>query len=185
MKKSVCVLLFLHVTLFSIAQFQSGRLQASGLTCAMCAKSIYNNLITLDCIDSVDTDLNASAFLLKFKPGKVVNPDIIRKKVEDAGFSVALLDLNYLFSTTTIAPDAHLALEGQLFHFMVLSKVTIDGVHTIRCIDKKFMTDKAFKKLAFQTSLPCYTTGMTDSCCVAKGLALGNRIFHVQLIKKQ
>jgi copper chaperone CopZ len=184
MKKSVCILLFLHVTLFSIAQFQSGRLQASGLTCAMCAKSIYNNLIALDCIDSIDTDLNASVFLLKFKLGKAINPDIIRKKVEDAGFSVALLDLNYLFSTTTIAPDAHLSLEGQLFHFMVSSKETISGLQTIRIIDKNFLTEKAHKKLKNLTSLPCYTTGMTDSCCVAKGLALGNRIFHVQLIKK-
>ena len=182
MKKIVIFLLFLQLALLSSAQFQRGRLQASGLTCAMCAKSIYNNLIALDYIDSVDTDLNTSTFLLKFKPGKTVNPDLIRKKVEDAGFFVASLELNYLFPNTNIVPDAHLALDGQLFHFLTSSKETLKGEQTIRFVDKKFVTEKAQKKLTNLSNLPCFKTGMTDSCCVAKGFALGNRIFHVQLI---
>ncbi|MEN9952821.1 MAG: hypothetical protein RLZZ520_1089, partial [Bacteroidota bacterium] len=53
--------------LFSIiavsnAQIKKATLQASGLTCAMCAKSVYVNLTSLSFVDSVTTDLNASAF---------------------------------------------------------------------------------------------------------------------------
>lgn len=62
------------------AQLTAATLQASGLTCALCAKSIYTNLSALPFVDSVDTDLNASLFLIKFKSSATVDPDLIRDR---------------------------------------------------------------------------------------------------------
>ena len=75
----------------SFSQINKACLQASGLTCALCAKSIYSNLTSLGFIDSVDTDLETSSFLIVFKPGAKLDIDAIRNKVEDAGFHPGVL----------------------------------------------------------------------------------------------
>ena len=68
MKKIVLTFLMLLIIMaVSNAQIKKATLQASGLTCAMCAKSVYTNLTSLSFVESVDTDLNASAFEIKFK----------------------------------------------------------------------------------------------------------------------
>jgi len=185
MKKYTFFILFLFTTTLSIGQVNSAKLQASGLTCAMCAKSIYNNLKTIDAIDSVDVDLNESSFLVKFKSAKDINPDIIRKKVEDAGFSVAALDLNLTFSEKTILPDAHFIINGSAYHFLIPTKQIVNGEQTFRVIDKQFQTDKAYKKNANLSKLSCFTTGHTSSCCIAAGIPEGIRVFHLVLIQKK
>jgi len=81
MKKLILVcVVWVFGVLAGEAQIQSANLQASGLTCALCAKSIFTNLSALSFVESVDTDLNASAFELKFKPGLGVDPEALRKK---------------------------------------------------------------------------------------------------------
>ena len=185
MKKYIIYLLFLNISTISFGQIKSARLQASGLTCAMCAKSIYNNLIAIDAIESVDVDLNESSFLLKFKQDKNINPDIIRKKVEDAGFSVATLDLNFTFSNKSILPDTHFLSNGSAYHFLLPTKLIIDGQQTFRVIDKQFQTEKAYKKNANLSKLPCFATGIASSCCIAAGIPEGARIFHLILINKK
>lgn len=63
-------------------------LQASGLTCSMCSNSINKALKTLDFIDKVDADIKNYTFEISFKANSIVDFDKIKKKVEDAGFSV-------------------------------------------------------------------------------------------------
>jgi copper chaperone CopZ len=185
MKKYTFFILFLSITTFSIGQIKSAKLQASGLTCAMCAKSIYNNLKAIDAIDSVDVDLNESSFLVKFKPTKEINPDLIRKKVEDAGFSVAVLDLNFTFSEKTILPDAHFINNGSAYHFLMPSKQILNGEQTFRVIDKQFQSEKAHKKSLNLSKLSCFASGIASSCCIAAGIPDGSRIFHLILINKK
>jgi copper chaperone CopZ len=185
MKKYTFFILFLFITTLSIGQSKSAKLQASGLTCAMCAKSIYNNLIALDAVESVDTDLNESSFLLKFKPAKEINPDLIRKKVEDAGFAVAMLELNFTFSNFSILPDEHLLLNGFAYHFLNPSKQILNGEQTLRVIDKQFETEKAHKKNLNLSKLACFASGIASSCCIAAGIPDGSKIFHVILINKK
>ena len=185
MKKYIFFLLFLAFTTLCVGQIKSAKLQASGLTCAMCAKSIYNNLKSIDAIDTVDVDLNESSFLVKFKSAKDINPDIIRKKVEDAGFSVAALDLNFIFSEKTILPDAHFLINGSAYHFLIPTKQIVNGEQTLRVIDKQFQTEKAYKKNVNLSKLPCFSSGQTSSCCFAAGIPEGTRIFHLGLIQKK
>src|SRR5690349_2814261 len=84
------------------AQFKSATLQASGLTCAMCSNAINKSLKTLSFIEKVETDLNKSSFVITFKDGADINFDQLRKKVEDAGFSVAKLQIVTNFNNVTV-----------------------------------------------------------------------------------
>lgn len=71
------------------AQVTKVYLQASGLTCSMCSNSINKALKTLDFIDKVDADIKNYTFEISFKANSIVDFDKIKKKVEDAGFSVS------------------------------------------------------------------------------------------------
>jgi len=87
MKKIIWLLCIWIISIQAEAQIRQAKLQASGLTCALCAKAVYANLESLPFIQKIDTDLNGSAFILEFN-GKQIDLDAIRKKVEDAGFRV-------------------------------------------------------------------------------------------------
>ena len=89
MKNIFIMLLLLSST--SQAQFINTKLQVAGLTCAMCSFATQKQLQTLNFIDSIDTDLESNTFLLTFKQGLEVNFDLIKTRVEDAGFSVSSL----------------------------------------------------------------------------------------------
>jgi len=75
------------------AQFSQGRLQATGLTCALCSKSIHQALDQLPFTESVNPDLKSSSFDIRFKMGQPVSALSIRTAVEDAGFFVGQLRL--------------------------------------------------------------------------------------------
>src|SRR3978361_1638797 len=64
-------------------------LQASGLTCSMCSNSINKALKTLDFVDKIDADIKTYTFEISFKANSNVDFDKIRKKVENAGFTVS------------------------------------------------------------------------------------------------
>ena len=85
MKKSLITLLVIILAAPVFSQVKSARLQASGLTCAMCARAVYKGLESLPFVDKIDTDLNESAFLISFKEGKEIDIDAIKNKVEGAG----------------------------------------------------------------------------------------------------
>ena len=166
----------------AIAQIKSANLQASGLTCAMCAKSVYKNLESLPFVDKIDTDLEKSAFLLNFKSGMPVDADLIRKKVEDAGFSVANLTLTATFDGQAIQADQHLTLDGRVYHFVGISAQTLAGEKQFSIVDKAFLTPKDAKKYAQVSKMECFKTGLAGSCCTRDSIAPATRIYHVTLM---
>ncbi len=162
-----------------MSQIQSAKLQASGLTCAMCARSIYNNLVSLPCVDSVDTDLNASAFLIKFKKNIPVDLDAIGKKVQDTGFSVAILSLNFDVKELSLQKDSHLVLDNQLFHFLNGSGKTMKGLISLQLVDPLFVSAKDFKKYSKMSTMECLKTGKMSDCCKPIVRMPSARIYHV------
>ena len=85
------IFLFIAIA-FSVtinAQVTQVSLQASGLTCSMCSNSINKALRTLDFVLKVDADIKTYTFEIFFKPNSNVDFDLIKMKVENAGFSVA------------------------------------------------------------------------------------------------
>ncbi|HMO32486.1 MAG TPA: heavy-metal-associated domain-containing protein [Lacibacter sp.] len=153
------------------AQVQSARLQASGLTCAMCSNSIQKALQTLDFVSSIDADLEQSAFIIQFKTGASVDFDALRRKVEGAGFSVARLDVQVLFSGQRLFSNQPVEL-GTLFLVLVGGKEELlHGLKSIRVVDKNFVLPKEFKKLETQIRAATYKTGTHE----------GRRVYHVTI----
>ena len=91
--KKVLVIILAFLALQAEAQFSKATLQASGLTCAMCSNAINKALQAIPFVASVKSDIKNSSFNISFKENANVNIDALKKAVEDAGFSVAKLNL--------------------------------------------------------------------------------------------
>jgi copper chaperone CopZ len=161
------------------AQFTGARLQAIGLTCAMCSNAINKSLKTKAFIASVNPDIKNSSFDIVFKESVEVDIDEIRKAVEDAGFSVGRLALTGKFSGVKIENDKHVQIGDRLFHFLNVSSQVLDGERTIIIVDRNFLTDKQFKKYGAATKMKCVQTGRAGDCC--PGVAGGTRTYHVTI----
>ena len=179
MKKKLLILLVgIAITVVSSAQITKATLQASGLTCAMCARAVYQNLESLPFIEKVDTDLNASSFLLIFKTGMNVDLDALSKKVQDAGFSVASLVVTMKVDAIQIENDKHFLLNNIAFHFVNIKSQKINGEFSFRLVDNGFVSAKEFKKYSGMTKLPCIKSLKAEACCISAGIKEGSRIYH-------
>jgi copper chaperone CopZ len=176
MKTFKILFLFLLVGATAQSQFKSATLQAAGLTCAMCAKAIGEGLKQLPFVESVKPEIKSSQFMIQFKPGATVDPDVIKQAVEDAGFSVAKLRLTGNFDNVKVEKDAHVSIDGKTFHFINASSQTLSGEKTITVVDKSYVSSKEFKKYAATTTMACVQTGKAASCCPKESNA---RIYHV------
>jgi copper chaperone CopZ len=181
MKKIFFLLTIVVLTANVNAQIKSGSLQAAGLTCAMCTKAINETLKELSFVQNVKADIKNSQFLIQFTPGANVDPDALKKAVEDAGFSVAKLKLNLNFENVRIENDSHIKLGGKTFHFLDTKPQLLNGEKTITFVDKNFVLAKEFKRYAAKTQMTCVQTGKAESCCKKEGIQANARIFHVTI----
>ncbi len=161
----------LMVGLSASAQFKSATLQASGLTCAMCSNAINKSLKTLSFIEKVETDLNKSSFEITFKEGTDINFDQLRKKVEDAGFSVAKLQIVTTFNNVSVQNEQAVTVGGKQLYFLAVKNQQLSGQKVITIVDKNFLPAKEYKKYATQTKAESFKTGE------AKGV----RVYHVTI----
>ena len=182
MKKFLIVLmLFFASSSFAKTGFVKAKLQASGLTCSMCSFATEKSLLTLDFIDSVARDLDNTSFNLYFKKDKQVSLDQIKKKVQDAGFSVAVLIVTFNFENVAISNDFHYDFEGSQYHFMNVKNQNLNGNVDITIIDRGFVSDKQFKKYGKMTHHECYASGTMKNCCNMHGGEGETRVYHVTL----
>ena len=175
---------FIIATLFasnSQAQVTKVSLQASGLTCSMCSNSINKSLQSLDYIEKVMANIKTSTFEITFKPNAKIDFDELKKKVEDAGFSVASLSASVNFDNLQIQKDQHVVYEGMTIHFLNANGQMLNGVQTIQVVDKGYVSAKSFKKNQLYTTMDCYKTGVAGTCCSKDGLKQGSRIYHVTI----
>lgn len=174
-------LLLCAVTQTSFSQVNKVTIQASGLTCSMCSNSINKSLKTIPYVATVYSNIKTSSFDLTFKPGAEVNFDDFKKKVEDAGFYIAGLSAEVNFQQVKLDKDAHIRLGNLNLHVLKSSDQAIAGARTIKLLDKGFVTDKEYKKNASLTSMACYKSGKTATCCKEHGMENGSRIYHVSI----
>lgn len=173
------VLLFTAIN--TQAQFTKARLQASGLTCAMCTKAIDNALKEVPFIASVKPDIKNSAFEIVFKENMEVDADVLKKAVEDAGFFIAKLKMTANFNNVAIKNDEHIKVGNQLYHFLNVEEQLLQGEKSVTVVDKNFLTLKEFKKYSAASAMPCVQTGKTGDCCSKDGVESGKRIYHVTM----
>jgi copper chaperone CopZ len=179
-KLSLFALGFLFV-LSSFSQIIQASLQASGLTCAMCARSVYKNLEGLPFVDKIDTDLNASSFLISFKSQVPIDLDALSKKVQEAGFSVAAINLDIKVDEMKVENDSHITIDKNVFHFININSQKLNGNINLKLIDPAFVSIKESKKYMGMTKLTCIKTGKAESCCLSSGIKSDSRIFHVTI----
>ncbi|WP_143305213.1 heavy-metal-associated domain-containing protein [Chitinophaga vietnamensis] len=181
MKIITIILFVLGISIGANAQYKKASLQANGLTCAMCSNATLKALKTLPFIDNIDTDLNNTTFILHFKPDATVDIDAIKKKVEDAGFSVGKLVITANFKDVKVSNDAHVAFAGNTLHFMHVKNQVLNGDKDITVIDKDFVSAKQFRQHLTETSMPCYKTGVMSDCCKPDAPVASKRIYHVTI----
>lgn len=181
MKKSAVILCLLFTAAFAKGQFTSASLTASGLTCSMCSKAIYQALVKVSFVESVKANIQESSYQVNFKKDVPVNFDVLEKAVTDAGFAVAKFTTTVNFESTAIQDDAHILVNGQQFHFIHVAPQTLQGPVMLTLIDKNYTTTKEYKRLSKFTTMHCYETGYMQTCCKLNASAESKRIFHVTL----
>jgi len=181
MKNFVLALVLLASVQVASAQYKKARLQASGLTCAMCSNAINKAIQTLPFVESIETDLNQSAFEVVFKGGQQVDFDQIRRKVEGAGFSVAQLEVWAQFDGIRVQNDRHLVWGNQTLHFLNVKDQVLQGEQKFTLLDKYFVPAKDLKKYSTYTRKACYKSGVAENCCSQEGVPAQTRIFHVTI----
>ena len=170
--------LFIFLLLASTAsaqQITAIDLQVTGLTCSMCSKATEKSLRTLDFIADVKPDLNKNLFVLSFKKGPSVNLDLIKKKVEDAGFSIGNLVATFDFKQLTV-DEKGLATSGNVaYKFLNTKSKVINGPVKAAVLDKNFTSQANFKKNVAKFNTPTYASG--------KGVVNGKntRIYHLSI----
>lgn len=181
MKKLLLLLPIALIAFSSNAQFSTANLQATGLTCAMCSNAINKALQKVPFVESVKPDIKNSSFGIVFKKDANVEIDVLKDAVEDAGFSVGSLKLTGNFNEVQIAPDQHVKIGNDNFHFLNVKSQTLNGEHAITVVDKNFVTEKQFKKYRSATKMSCMQSGKAASCCVKDGISAGARVYHVTM----
>ena len=152
MKKN---LLFIAIV-FSVvthAQVSGVSLKASGLTCSMCSNSIHKALKTLDFVLEVDANIKTYTFEISFKPNADIDFDLIRKKVENAGFSVVSFVATIAFNNVQVN-NQEATIAGKSFVFINLKEPSLDGIKRVKILDKGFVSPKEYKRNAFPISSP-------------------------------
>ncbi len=150
------IFLFIAIT-FSVvtnAQVTKVSLQASGLTCSMCSNSINKALKTLDFVDKVDADIKKYTFEISFKPNNSVDFDMIKKKVEGAGFAVSGFVATILFDNVQVVNNQPITMGDNTFYFVNTIDQSLNGLKEVQILDKGFVSAKEYKRNSFPDSSP-------------------------------
>jgi len=150
--KTIFLSILLAFSAATKAQVIKVSLQASGLTCSMCSNAINRALKTLDFINRVDADIKTYTFEIYFKPTSSVDFDLIKRKVENAGFSVSRFVVTMLIDTVHVLNDHPVTVAGQTFLFTGIKERSLSGVQEIKILDKGFISAREFKYNAFPVS---------------------------------
>lgn len=160
----------LFIQSVGLGQIQSVTLQASGLTCSMCSRAIYKSLQKVSSVSKVQEDIEHSSYHIQFSDPEKVSLENLKKAVQDAGFSVARMEVMANFKNTDIASDSSLRMNDFTFYFVDVDRQQLNGDRNLLILDKDFLLDKDRKKYAGDfNSLPQANRG--------------ERVFHVTLEK--
>ena len=136
------------------AQVTKVSLQASGLTCSMCSNSINKALKTLDFIEKIEADVKTYTFEISFKANSNVDFNKIKKKVEDAGFTVSGFVATIYFNNVQVKNNEPVTIDNKTFLFINTREQSLDGAKEIKVLDKGFVSSKEYKRNSFPVSSP-------------------------------
>ncbi len=122
----------------AIGQIQSVTLQASGLTCSMCSRAIYKSLQKVPSVAKVQEDIEHSSYHIQFVDPEKVSLESLKKAVQDAGFSVAKMEVKASFNNAFVASDSSLRMSDFIFYFVDIPKQNLNGDKKLLILDKRF-----------------------------------------------
>ncbi len=170
MKKILISSIILLGSLIANAQITKAELTATGLTCSMCSKATYKQLTSIPEVESVKTDLNTTTFILHFKKGSAVNPIELKKKVEDAGFSVGQLVIVFNINNQKAENNTSFTQNNITYIFMDTKPGVLTGEVKAKILDKGFVVQKEYKKLIKMTKqYPTYAK-------------FTNNLYHIKIL---
>jgi len=143
----ILLLLFFGGQQYTFAQFSGGRLQATGLTCALCNKAIHQSLEQLAFVTKVDADIKSSSFTLTFGGNGIVSPAKLKAAVEDAGFFIGELQLTGNWNQGPIERGVPFVWGEQTFEFISLKTPATSKTFNCVVIGKGYLTEKSMKKI--------------------------------------
>ena len=146
--KNIFLLLAISISMVAKAQVTKVSLQASGLTCSMCSNAINKALKSLDFVDKVEADIKNYTFEILFKEASRVDFDKMRRKVEDAGFSVSAFVATIYFDNVHIRANQPVTIGNNALLFIELKDLSLNGVKQVKLLDKGFVSSKEYKKNA-------------------------------------
>jgi copper chaperone CopZ len=147
----------------SYSQITKAEIMATGLTCSMCSNAINKQLKSFTEVDSIATDLNTNTFTVYFKKDNSLQPKVLKKAVEKAGFFVGSLVLTAKFHTPTIEDNTTLKVDDATYTFIDIKNPVAHAEAKYKVLDKGFVTQKEYKKLVKSYSkYPGYATENED-----------------------
>lgn len=130
----------------SYAQISKAEIMATGLTCSMCSNAINKQLKAMTEVDSISTDLNTNTFTVYFKKDVMLQPKVLKKAVEKAGFFVGSMVLTMKVDTQKIENNTLKIADGTFV--FIDSKNPVSSIEAAyQVVDKGFVTQKEYKKL--------------------------------------
>ena len=148
MKKLLALTIILFITTVASSQIIRAELTAIGLTCSMCSKATYNQLISIPEVEKVEPDLNNTTFIIHFKSNTPVNISNLKKKVEDAGFAVGELVVLFKLDNQMAENNTSFILDNNTYTFMDTKPGILNGEVKVKILDKGYIVDKEYKKLS-------------------------------------
>jgi copper chaperone CopZ len=152
--KKLFLIISIAISMVSNAQVTKVSLQASGLTCSMCSNSIHKALKTLDFVEKVDADIKTYTFEISFKTNSKVDFNMIKKKVEGAGFTVSGFKATVLFNNVQLENGRPINIEDMTLYFVNTADQPLNGAKEVKLIDKGFVSPKEYKRNAVPDSAP-------------------------------
>jgi len=146
------------ISAVSTAQVSKVTIQASGLTCSLCSNAINKSLQTIDFVQHVNPNIQTASFEITFKQGREVDFDKLKKKVEDAGFTVANFVATINFNNVEVKANQPVKIGDKTFYILNANDQSLNGPKQVRIIDKGFVSAKEFKKNTL--TIPANGSGM-------------------------
>lgn len=141
------------------SQIVKAEIRATGLTCSMCSNAINKQLKSLPEVTNVETDLNTNTFIVTLNEQNQFTPKVFKDKVEKAGFFIGSLLLTA--KSDTVTNQAYIVVSG---------KTDAPGLVAFQVLDKGYVTEKEYKKMAKSLKdTPTYTTNNEED-------------FHIKII---
>ena len=134
------------ISLATTAQVTKVSIQASGLTCSMCSNSINKSLKTIGFVEDVKPNIKTSTFDITFKPNMKVDFELLRKKVEDAGFTIANFVAAVNFNNIQVKSNQPVKVGDKTFNIVNAKDQALNGTKQLRVVDKGFVSNKEYKK---------------------------------------